>query len=205
MNGVKSKVFGANAKTVIDSGTSFILMPLTERTEWLNHLEKHNGFKCQDKEKIIAYCSWDNYDDIPDLIFTIGGKEYVVPREQWIMKPVDFMDEGYVMIMGHPFIPFWIMGLNFFHNYYTVFDNENQRVGFALSKTANPRILDIIKERSAKMSLIQEYAVENVNFIGISAAILLVALTITFAVKKYEGPKQEIRAQKRQDMAQNLQ
>ena len=33
--------------------------------------------------------------------------------------------------------PFWIMGLTFFHNYYTVFDQGNSRIGFAESKLSN--------------------------------------------------------------------
>jgi hypothetical protein len=28
---------------------------------------------------------------------------------------------------------FWVMGLTFFHNYYTVFDVENKRIGLAES------------------------------------------------------------------------
>ena len=42
--------------------------------------------------------------------------------------------------MTHPTMQVWILGLNFFENYYTVFDQENLKVGFALSKNANPRI-----------------------------------------------------------------
>lgn len=30
----------------------------------------------------------------------------------------------------------WIFGLNFFENYFTVFDQNNQQVGFAVSKNA---------------------------------------------------------------------
>lgn len=30
-------------------------------------------------------------------------------------------------------VRFWIMGVSFFHNYYTVFDAENKRIGFATS------------------------------------------------------------------------
>ena len=32
---------------------------------------------------------------------------------------------------------FWVMGLTFLHNYYTVFDVENKRIGFAESSLSN--------------------------------------------------------------------
>jgi len=54
-------------------------------------------------------------------------------------------------------MPVYIMGLNFFKNYYSVFDQDkidNLRIGFALSKSANPRITELMemvkKEAEAK-------------------------------------------------------
>lgn len=47
-----------------------------------------------------------------------------------------------------------IMGLNFFKNYYSIFDQDkidNLRIGFALSKSANPRItelMDMVKKEA---------------------------------------------------------
>jgi hypothetical protein len=35
--------------------------------------------------------------------------------------------------MHAPNRPYWILGLNFFQNYYTVFDYENNSIGFAPS------------------------------------------------------------------------
>jgi hypothetical protein len=35
--------------------------------------------------------------------------------------------------MHGPHKDYWILGLNFFENYYTVFDYENQQIGFAVS------------------------------------------------------------------------
>ena len=45
-------------------------------------------------------------------------------------------------IMTSPIISQWIIGLNFFQNYYIVFDNENKRVGLAPSKNIGGRAKD---------------------------------------------------------------
>lgn len=43
-----------------------------------------------------------------------------------------------IMSMDFPLsVRFWIMGINFLHNYYTVFDQENLRIGFSVSKNSN--------------------------------------------------------------------
>lgn len=48
-----------------------------------------------------------------------------------------------VMIMNSPVMTQWILGLNFFSNYYTVFDQENLRVGFAPSIHASDRMQEL--------------------------------------------------------------
>lgn len=42
--------------------------------------------------------------------------------------------------MTHNNFNTWILGLNFFENYYTVFDQERGQVGFAPAIEANPRL-----------------------------------------------------------------
>jgi len=65
-------------------------------------------------------------------------------------------------------LPHHIMGLNFFKNYYSVFDQEkidNLRIGFALSSSSNPRILELMamvkKEEGEKENQKKEPKKEN--------------------------------------------
>ena len=43
----------------------------------------------------------------------------------------------------------WIMGLDFFTNYYMVFDHDNKKVGVALSINADQKLIDLTKESEA--------------------------------------------------------
>ena len=50
----------------------------------------------------------------------------------------------------------WIMGLDFFTNYYMVFDHDNKKIGVALSKNAKPHLIDIT-EKANQNSAVEEF------------------------------------------------
>ena len=50
--------------------------------------------------------------------------------------------ECQLKIQKHSQIKFYILGLNFLQNYYTIFDQENMRIGFSLSIHASNRLLE---------------------------------------------------------------
>jgi hypothetical protein len=68
---------------------------------------------------------------MPDITFEVEGVQYVIPRDQWIER-ID--GKCVIKFMHGPRKSEWILGINFFNLYYTVFDYENKQVGFAKSK-----------------------------------------------------------------------
>jgi hypothetical protein len=54
-----------------------------------------------------------------------------MPRDMWYERKGD---KCIVKFMHAPGRDEWILGVNFFQNYYSVMDYENQRIGFAPSR-----------------------------------------------------------------------
>jgi len=77
-----------------------------------------------------ADCDQATYDSLPDLTMQIGDTFYTISKHQYIIFKEDFCvvqiapsQDGYGGFLG----------INWFENYYTIFDVENKRVGFAES------------------------------------------------------------------------
>lgn len=122
---------------IIDSGTSFNLMPTPDVKEMLTFLEEKLDIQCTLDIVPICECGWGGVEAWPDFEYVIDGKKFYLPRDAYLLRE---RNTCYMKIMHHPSLPFYIMGLNFFHQYYTVFDQEKRRLGFAPSIYADERL-----------------------------------------------------------------
>ncbi|MFK0572688.1 pepsin-like aspartyl protease [Endozoicomonas sp.] len=107
-----------NCRAIIDSGTSLIVGPANDVFTILNALQLNPD------------CT--NLHEQPSLTFTIGGQNYTVPPEFYVVKQVDWWgQEQCVVGLAPGNKDFWILGDAFMRAFYVVFDKTEGRVGFA--------------------------------------------------------------------------
>ncbi|CDW71184.1 eukaryotic aspartyl protease family protein [Stylonychia lemnae] len=108
---------------IVDTGTSFLLMPSSDFSQFFSYFSQK--MLCGIDKTYNLYfclCTPENLKTFPSLKIQLGNNVYSMPWESYIQK---------IMSMDFPYgTGFWILGDNFLNNYYTIFDLEQQRVGF---------------------------------------------------------------------------
>eukprot|EP01127_Copromyxa_protea_P005276 TRINITY_DN15228_c0_g1_i1.p1 TRINITY_DN15228_c0_g1~~TRINITY_DN15228_c0_g1_i1.p1 ORF type:complete len:371 (-),score=98.66 TRINITY_DN15228_c0_g1_i1:23-1135(-) len=119
----KTDVGGCNGwlaycKAIVDTGTSLIVLP----TDAFNTLSSAIG-------TVNSDCS--NIDSLPTIDFTFNSGSLTLPLSPSTYVIKDPQAGCVLGIQGSDGLPFWILGDTFMRQYYTVFDRDNNQIGFA--------------------------------------------------------------------------
>jgi len=120
-----------SVKGVVDSGTSLLAGP-TDEVKAIAALVGAKPFFLNPNEYTID-CSAGS--SMPALTFSLGGLELVLNGSDMIINAGGICLFAMTGIdIPAPTGPLWIFGDPFMRKYYTVFDYEQKRLGFGLSK-----------------------------------------------------------------------
>ncbi|KAH7979856.1 hypothetical protein HPB49_011615 [Dermacentor silvarum] len=120
--------------TVVDSGSSFIEGPGEE----IDRINQVIGAQKTQHGKYLVDCK--KVSKLPKLVFTIGGRQHTLKGADYIVKLLA-SDNRVRCYAGFGTTddygtkkPLWILGQVFMRKFYTVFDRDADRIGFAKAR-----------------------------------------------------------------------
>ncbi|KAJ7329811.1 hypothetical protein JRQ81_015985 [Phrynocephalus forsythii] len=123
----------SGCEAIVDSGTSLIVGPVLE----IKSLQEHIGATPLSSGEFFVDCK--RLSSLPSITFTIGGKDFTLTAEQYIIKETigkhDLCISGFQSLnnldFGSSNTSLWILGDVFMSAFYSIFDRGLDRVGFA--------------------------------------------------------------------------
>lgn len=113
-------------QAIADTGTTLIIGP----TDEIAQLNKALGGTDNGDGSSFGF-NCDNLNSYPNLSFQISGKQFILTPSQYILN--DGNGNCYSGVVGGS-NDLWILGDVFIGPYYTIFDGQNNRVGFAKTR-----------------------------------------------------------------------
>ncbi|XP_067863737.1 renin isoform X2 [Heptranchias perlo] len=115
---------------IVDTGSSYITGPAAAVSSIVSAI----GATALAEGEYIVNC--DKIHLLPHISFNLGGRDYLLRGEDYIMKESQFGEEVCMVTftgldIPPPAGPLWILGASFIGRYYTEFDYKNNRIGFA--------------------------------------------------------------------------
>lgn len=123
-NGKSLGLCNGGCKAVVDTGTTLNTGPSSDIMTLLNMIPVENDCR--------------GFDKAASITFVFGHEAYELKHDEYIMKTnTNGKDQCRALMMPldvpQPHGPVWILGDVFMQKYYTVFDRDQNRVGFAQS------------------------------------------------------------------------
>jgi hypothetical protein len=169
-------LFPSASKALIDSGSSIMVIPQSDFEQLSSAFQNQFNHYCfvDSATKLLkCECPNGNINNFPTLNFTFENYSFTLPPSFYIDQDQNVCS---ILIDSAPNITMWVLGNVFMRYYYTVFDAEEKRIGFAL---ANPVKLPHVK--------ITEIIFVSAAMVIICLFGVLIILCLRFALSKTKG------------------
>ncbi|GFO09517.1 cathepsin d [Plakobranchus ocellatus] len=121
-------VFCVGCLAYVDTGASLISGPMSE----IYHLNTNLGGLRVPNSLGMYACDCSQANSLPGVNFIMNGETLSLSNSQYVLK---IKGKCLSAFSGLPYtkgtIPYWVFGTTFLRSYYTQFDKENLRIGFA--------------------------------------------------------------------------